>query len=86
VTRENKILVKNSMHKRVVLTLEPWGEQYILEPGLLVELRQIVTNEIEPIEIEYLDAGITIYTGGVVTVFCNDRELQPEKQWIDRID
>ena len=84
--KENKILVKNSTPDSVVLTLEPWAEQYILHPGLVVELRQIITKEIEPIEIEYLNTGITIYTGGVVTVFCNGTELEPEKQWIDRID
>jgi hypothetical protein len=86
VTKENKILVKNNAQKAVVLTLEPWAEQYILHPGLQLELRQVISKEIEPIEIEYTEAGITVFSGGIVTVFCNGEEVVAERQWIDRIE
>ena len=76
--RENKILIKNSSQEYVVLTLEPWAHQYILHPGLVLELRQVISKEIEPIEVEYLNAGITVYTGGTVAVFCNGEELKPQ--------
>ena len=83
MTRENKILVKNKTQQRIVLTLEPWAEQYNLHPGVLVELRQAIYEEIGNLEIEYCDASITVYSGGIVAVFCDGKELSPVNPWID---
>ena len=84
MTSEKKILVKNSTQKRVVLILEPWAEQYILQPGVTVELRQIDSTDTTIVEIEYLHDCITVYSGGVVTVFCNGEKLSPVHPWIDQ--
>ena len=86
MTRVNRFLLTNATRKRLVLTLEPWAEQYIYNPGQILEVRQECAHESETVELEYSDLGVTLFTGGVCKVYSNDEELKPLDHWVDRLD
>lgn len=77
-----KISCINGTSKVMLLIIEPWGEEYSLDPGVSVD---VVGQEgaIDGIlEVEYFDKGIIFYgwEGSVVSVFINGQEIVPDPQ------
>lgn len=81
----NSVALFNRTDAQLLLTLEPWAEQFIVESGKRLELKQVGAGAGEPIELEYTDDGIVVHSGGVVTVFQDGVEIEPLKEWIDKL-
>lgn len=64
----------------MLLTLESWAEPYVIQPGATVQI--VVDGGVadQYLELEQLPGGLTIYgvTGGIITVFSDGKELEPD--------
>ena len=62
--------------------LEPWAEQYIIQPGQRVEAIIVGSDEIGVLEFVQNDDMFVIYgyTGSVITLFTDGKELMPDAQ------
>lgn len=74
--KEDRVYFRNVTQRIVVLALEPWAHQYSIQPGIEVELRRIDADD--TLELEYGSDRVTVFSGGVVTVFLNGEEMSPE--------
>lgn len=72
----------NRTRDRVLLILEPWAEQYWIEPGGRVDIKVSGGKQGYNIELEETANGIVVYgwEGCVAAVFCNGTELTPDPQ------
>lgn len=69
MSRNQTLALRNRQKSPVVLRLEPWGEEYPLEPGAVINL-SFSGPEAGPLEIEFGVGEITVYgwEGSMVAV------------------
>ncbi|MCO8161691.1 hypothetical protein NJC38_05925 [Pseudomonas sp. 21LCFQ010] len=77
-----RINCKNGTSEAMLLIVEPWAEEYWLEPGVSVDVIGKGGAIDGSFEVEYFDKGIIFYgwEGSVVSVFVNGQELAPSQQ------
>lgn len=66
----------------MLLIVEPWAEQYLIEPGRSVDVVGQGGRIDEGFEVEYFNEGIIVYgwEGSVVSVFSNGEMVEPSAQ------
>lgn len=66
----------------MLLIVEPWAEEYRLEPGTSVDVVGHGGAVDGNFEVEYFDDGMIFYgwEGSVVSVFLNGVEVVPSRQ------
>jgi hypothetical protein len=74
--RMESVRVSNARTVDMPFYLEPWGEEYTLAPGAVIEVAA-VGPEGATLEVELADDHITVYgwPGSVVTLFQDGAEL-----------
>lgn len=77
-----KISCVNGTSEAMLLIVEPWAEEYWLEPGMSVDVVGQGGAADGSFEVEYFDKGIIFYgwAGSVVSVFINGQEALPRPQ------
>lgn len=77
-----RINCKNGTSEAMRLIIEPWAEEYWLDPGVSVDVVGKGGTIDGCFEVEYFDKGIIFYgwEGSVVSVFVNGQELSPSPQ------
>ena len=69
----------NSSQNQMILILEPWAEEYIIDAGKTVEI--VANNKCDSsIELEYTDDGCIIVYGwsDSITIYCDGQKLKPK--------
>ena len=77
----NKITFTNRSTKTKRLIIEPWAEEYLIDPDVSVEI--IATGKsTASVEIDYADRGIVVHgwTDGSLTVMLDGIELEQSPQ------
>jgi len=76
-----KISCINGASEAMLLIIEPWAEEYWLEPGVSVDVVG-QGGAGGSFEVEYFDKGIIFYgwEGSVVSVFINGQVAVPSPQ------
>lgn len=66
----------------MLLIIEPWAEEYLVEPGKSVDVVGQGGNVDSGFEVEYFDKGMIVYgwEGSVVSVFSNGEVVLPNDQ------
>ncbi|MCO7568786.1 hypothetical protein NJH78_02265 [Pseudomonas chlororaphis] len=74
-----KVIYKNGAEKAVLLIVEPWAEEYLIESGQSVEVVDQGNSFEGCVEVEYFDGGIIVYgwEGSILSVFKSGVELVP---------
>lgn len=77
-----KVSCTNGTSKVMLLILEPWAEEYWLEPGHSVDVVGHGGATDGSFEVEYFEKGIVFYgwEGSVVSVFIDGQEVMPSEQ------
>jgi hypothetical protein len=77
-----KISCINGTSEVMLLIIEPWAEEYCLDPGVSVDVVGQGGAVDGSFEVEYFDKGIIFYgwEGSVVSVFINGQEVIPSPQ------
>jgi hypothetical protein len=77
-----KISCINGTSEVMLLIIEPWAEEYWLEPGVSVDVVGQGGVADGSFEVEYFDKGLIFYgwEGSVVSVFINGQEAVPSPQ------
>ncbi len=72
----------NGASERMLLIIEPWAEEYWIEPGMSVEVVGLGGNIDGYFEAERFDQGMIIYgwEGCVVSVFKDGKVIEPSLQ------
>lgn len=67
----------NSSEHQVILILEPWAEEYKIDPQNKVEIVSNIRPEIS-VEIEYSDGNIIVYgwSDSVLSVICDGEKME----------
>ena len=74
-----KIEICNTSKQKILLILEPWAEEYWIEPSIGVEV--IAEGGQGCFEIQYSENGALLvhaWSGSVASVFLNGKELSPQ--------
>ena len=74
-----KIEISNSSKQKILLILEPWAEEYWIEPNIGVEV--IGEGGQGCFEIQYSEKGtllIHAWSGSVARIFLDGKELSPQ--------
>lgn len=76
------MICKNGTKKTILLIVEPWAEEYLLEPGQSVEVIGEGGGADGVFEVEYFDGGLIVYgwEGSVLSIFKNGVEVSPSLQ------
>lgn len=78
---ERKILFSNSQtSKRLLLVLEPWCEEYLIDPGNSIDVIGVGENSDDAFfKVDYDDNQIVVFgwTGAIVRVYKDAEELEP---------
>jgi hypothetical protein len=72
------VLIKNSGEHTLELLIEPYVHLYKIAPGLSVTVSLEDHPSDEPVEVEYLATGVTLYTGGAATVSSDGQVIAPQ--------
>jgi hypothetical protein len=72
------LLIRNSSTATIKVVLEPWVHLFPVEPDKTVELHVDGAVPNEPIEVEYVEGEIIFYAGGIMSVWANGVELDPQ--------
>lgn len=77
-----KVMCGNGTKKTILLIVEPWAEEYLLEPGQSVDVIGKGGVAEGVFEVEYFDGGLIVYgwEGSVLSVFNNGVEVFPNLQ------
>jgi len=80
VNNSQKLSYENATELEQRLIIEPWAEQYVIQPGQRVD---IVVQSDAPagcLELEQRPGGLTIYgyTGCIISVLSDGEELAPD--------
>jgi len=69
----------NSTETSLWLTVEPWADQYIIKPGVRVNVVVRGDSADEYLEVEQHPGGVTIhgYAGCVISLSSNGQDLVP---------
>jgi len=74
----------NETNEPVRLLLEPWAEQYVIQHGQKVDVLVTITEEASDGVIEFVQESdmliIYAYTGTVISLSTNGKELPPDTQ------
>lgn len=72
----------NGQNQDLLLIVEPWAEQYMLEPGMTIEIVGIGGDPSDHFEISLQPDAIVVYgwAGSIVSVLHNGSELGPTDQ------
>ncbi|MEM9103558.1 MAG: hypothetical protein AAGB12_14700 [Pseudomonadota bacterium] len=75
-------LFTNNGSSNITLIIEPWAEEFKMEPNDSVEIVGKGGNPHAQFEVEYLSDGLVVHgwEGSVVTVFKDGMELEPSLQ------
>ena len=71
-------LCKNSSMKELILVIEPWAHPYKIAAQSSVEIRKTGGQGRYVLEFEHSENELTIHSTGVVSVWAEDQELQPQ--------
>jgi hypothetical protein len=77
-----KITYTNRTRHRLRIILEPWAEEYWIEPNDPIDIVARNGNSRGHLEIEQIDAGLIIYgwEGLVVSIIRNGKGLAPSSE------
>jgi hypothetical protein len=79
-----KIIFSNNSTKNMRLIIEPWAEEFLLSPGIIVEIIAAGENT-DCLEIDYVDRGVAIHgwSGSALTVMLDGKALAQSPQEYD---
>ncbi len=77
-----KMICMNGASEKMLLIIEPWAEEYWIEPGMSVEVIGCGGAVGGYFEVERLDQGMIIYgwEGSVVSVIKDGNVIEPDLQ------
>lgn len=72
----------NGSEAVMLLIIEPWAEEYLIEPGASVDIVGQGGRFETGFEVEYVDKGMIVYgwEGSIVSVFSNGEIVEPSFQ------
>jgi hypothetical protein len=77
-----KVTYINRTPAKALIVLEPWAEEYWIEPGVGVDIEVRNGTADHHLEVEHTTHGLTIYgwEGSVISIFRDGKELPPSPQ------
>jgi hypothetical protein len=77
-----RFIYVNGTVNELLVTIEPWAEQFDVRPGQRVEILVSSESTVEPVEFEQLPTGLVIYgqEGCVISLSTDGDELLPSVQ------
>lgn len=67
---EVTIILRNALSTRLTVVLEPWANDYLIEPGLALRITEKNGDSSDPIELEFSEGQVVIWgrTGSTLSV------------------
>ena len=77
-----KVIVKNGWARNMLLTVEPWADQYVVSAGQVVEVVDVSNEVADTFEVESTADGLVVYgwPGSTLEVFCKNCRVEPRDQ------